>query len=131
MYIYNSFIDKEFIYHAAAASKAHQSRLTLCNPIEGCPPGSSVHRILQARIPEWVAISFSTLYHTIHLFKVCDLRAFNVFMELDNLHHNQFSNIFDPPKRNTSLLAVTPHFPGTCLCHPYQQHAGTNCFLNL
>ena len=35
------------------------SRVQLCDPIDGSPPGSSVHRILQARIPEWVAISFS------------------------------------------------------------------------
>ena len=32
---------------------------TLCNPMDGSPPGSSVHRILQARVLEWVAISFS------------------------------------------------------------------------
>ena len=32
---------------------------TLCNPIDGSPPGSSVHGILQARIVEWVVISFS------------------------------------------------------------------------
>ena len=36
-----------------------QSCLTLCDPIECRPPGSSVHEILQARILEWVAISFS------------------------------------------------------------------------
>ena len=33
--------------------------LTLCNPMDCSPPGSSVHGILQARILEWVAISFS------------------------------------------------------------------------
>ena len=33
--------------------------LTLCNPMDSSPPGSSVHRILWARILEWVAISFS------------------------------------------------------------------------
>ena len=32
---------------------------TLCNPVDYCPPGSSIHGILQARILEWVAISFS------------------------------------------------------------------------
>ena len=32
---------------------------TLCNPVDCSPPGSSVHGILQARILEWVAISFS------------------------------------------------------------------------
>ena len=36
-----------------------QSCLTLCNPMNCSPPGSSVHGILQARILEWVAISFS------------------------------------------------------------------------
>ena len=36
-----------------------QSCLTLCNPMDCSPPGSSVHGILQARILEWVAISFS------------------------------------------------------------------------
>ena len=36
-----------------------QSCLDLCNPMDCSPPGSSVHEILQARIPEWVAISFS------------------------------------------------------------------------
>ena len=36
-----------------------QSCLTLCSPADYSPPGSSVHGIFQARIPEWVAISFS------------------------------------------------------------------------
>ena len=38
-----------------------QSWLTLCDPINCTPPGSSVHGISQARILEWVAISFSKL----------------------------------------------------------------------
>ena len=44
---------------AAAAAKSHQSCLTLCDPIDGCPTGSSVPGILQARTLEWVAIFFS------------------------------------------------------------------------
>jgi len=44
---------------AAAAAKSLQSWLTLCNPIDGSPPGSAVPGILQARTLEWVAISFS------------------------------------------------------------------------
>ena len=44
---------------AAAASKSRQLCLTLCNPIDGSPPGSPVPGILQARTLEWVAISFS------------------------------------------------------------------------
>ena len=44
---------------AAAAAKSLQSFLTLSDPIDGSPPGSSVPGILQARTLEWVAISFS------------------------------------------------------------------------
>ena len=44
---------------AAAAAKLLQSCLTLCDPIDGSPPGSLVPGILQARTLEWVAISFS------------------------------------------------------------------------
>ena len=43
----------------AAAAKSLQSCPTLCNPIDGSPPGSPVPGILQARTLEWVAISFS------------------------------------------------------------------------
>ena len=43
---------------AAAAAKSRQSCPTLCDPIDGSPPGSSVLGILQARTLEWVAISF-------------------------------------------------------------------------
>ena len=42
-----------------AAAKSHQSCPTLCDPIDGSPPGSPVPGILQARTLEWVAISFS------------------------------------------------------------------------
>ena len=45
----------------SAAAKSLQSCLTLCDPIDGSPPGSSVPGILQARVLEWVAISFSSL----------------------------------------------------------------------
>ena len=43
----------------AAAAKSLQSCLTLCDPIDGSPLGSSVPGILQARVLEWVAIAFS------------------------------------------------------------------------
>ena len=46
---------------AAAAAKELQPCLTLCDPIDGTPPGSSVPGILQEKILEWVAISFSTI----------------------------------------------------------------------
>ena len=42
----------------SVAAKLLQSCLTLCDPIDGSPPGSPVPGILQARALEWVAISF-------------------------------------------------------------------------
>ena len=47
---------------AAAAAKSLQSCPTLCDPIDGIPPGSPVPGILQARTLEWVAISFSNFW---------------------------------------------------------------------
>ena len=44
---------------AAAAAKSLQSCPTLCDPIDGSPPGSPVPGILEAKTLEWVAISFS------------------------------------------------------------------------
>ena len=44
---------------AAAAAKSLQSCPTLCDPIDGSPPGPAVPGILQARTLEWVAISSS------------------------------------------------------------------------
>ena len=47
---------------AAAAAKLVQLCPTLCDPIDGSPPGSSVPGVFQARILEWVAISFSNAW---------------------------------------------------------------------
>ena len=47
---------------AAAAAKSLQSCPTLCDLIDGSPPGSTVPGILQARTMEWVAISFSNAW---------------------------------------------------------------------
>ena len=46
----------------AAAAKLLQSRPTLCDPIDGSPPGSSIPGILQVRTLEWVAMSFSNAW---------------------------------------------------------------------
>jgi len=48
------------VLHTTATAKSLQSCPTLCDPIEGSPPGSPVPGILQARTLEWVAISFSS-----------------------------------------------------------------------
>ena len=57
-------VDNSISEHAAAAAaKSLQLCSTLCDPIDGSPPGSSLPGILQARILEWVAISFSLNRH--------------------------------------------------------------------
>ena len=79
---------------AAAAAKSLQSCPTLCDPLDSSPPGSSVHRILQARILEAIILTlirlfsimeFSSLTHpkipvkytpTIHPFFLCLLILF-------------------------------------------------------
>ena len=50
------------LYGDTAAAKSLQSCPTLCDPIDGSPPGSTVPGILQARTLEWVAISFSSAW---------------------------------------------------------------------
>ena len=52
------FKNQLFPQWVAAAAKSLHTCLTLCDPIDGSPPGSSVPGIPQARILEWVAISF-------------------------------------------------------------------------
>ena len=55
--------EKDTVLHvhhaAAAAAKSLQSCPTLCDPIDGSPPGSAIPGIFQARTLEWVAVSFS------------------------------------------------------------------------
>ena len=60
MVIFKNELEKILITkHAAAADKSLQSYPTLCDPIDGSPPGSPVPGILQARTLQWVAIAFS------------------------------------------------------------------------
>ena len=65
---YTSFIKSIDGYYVLAyplkefAAKSLQSCLTLCDPIDGSPPGFSIPGILQARTLEWVAISFSNTW---------------------------------------------------------------------
>ena len=48
-------------------SEVAQSCLTLSDPMDRSPPGSSVHGIFQARVLEWGAIAFSVIYYEGHL----------------------------------------------------------------
>ena len=54
------FLSTDHKNKTETAAKSLQSGPTLCNPIDGSPPGSRVPGILQARTLEWVAISFSS-----------------------------------------------------------------------
>ena len=66
-------IMKKKVTELYAAAKSLQSCLTLCDPIDGSPPGSPVPGILQARTLEWVAISFSTAAFICILFEMAIL----------------------------------------------------------
>ena len=50
-------------FTAAAAAKSPQSCRTLCDPMDYSLPGSSIHGIFQARVLEWGAIAFSTMFY--------------------------------------------------------------------
>ena len=69
---------------AAAAAKSLQSCPTLCDPIDGSPPGSSVHRIFQARVLEWGAIAFSEV-------RLGTLNKLFVIKILDNIFKKYFN----------------------------------------
>ena len=55
----NMIFGNDKLLNTAAAAKLLQSCPTLHDPRDGSPPGTSVHGILQARVPEWGAIAFS------------------------------------------------------------------------
>ena len=56
------FISNKSLWEFRVVAKSLQSCPTLCNPIDGSPPGSPIPGILQARTLEWVAISFSNVW---------------------------------------------------------------------
>ena len=56
-----------FSVPSAAAAKSRQSCLTLCDPIDGSPPGSPVPGILQARVLEWGAVHPLPLVESFHV----------------------------------------------------------------
>ena len=58
-YIMSSYAKDCVILFSQGWSEVTQSCPTLCDPMDCSPPGSSIHGILQARVLEWVAISFS------------------------------------------------------------------------
>ena len=61
---------------AAAAAKSDQSCPTLCDPIDGSPPGSPIPGILQARTLEWGAIAFSFGY----IYKLKSIAVYKIYI---------------------------------------------------
>ena len=62
-YEWLQWVEKSLEIIPVAAAKSLQSCPTLCDPIDGLPPGSPIPGILQARTLEWVAISFSSAWN--------------------------------------------------------------------
>ena len=78
-------------------AKSLQSCLTLCDPIDGSPPGSPIPGILQARTQEWVAISFSnawkwkvkvkSLRHVyLYVINICVCSYYTLLKEKNNIN---------------------------------------------
>ena len=119
-----------------------QSCLTLCDPMDCSPPGSSIHGILQTRILEWVAISFSTGSHYLLSLVTMDEMASTHFLneksrfqvspafkgEVKSLEWNQ--NREEPTRGMQAKYAKLPQKNSKArlllrLCtwkHPYQHH---------
>ena len=80
-------------FHAAAA-KSLQSCPTLCDPIDGSPPGSPVPGILQARVLEWGAITFSGISMRIMLNLYVNLGRVDIFTVLSfSIHEHIFLHL--------------------------------------
>ena len=62
-----------FYMNPAATAKSLQSCLTLCDPMDCSIPGSSVHRIFQARVLEWGATAFSVHESYLSFKKICSI----------------------------------------------------------
>ena len=118
------YTDMTSLFAAASAAKSLQSCPTLCNPMDGSPPGSPVPGILQARTLEWVDFSFSNAWKWSH----------SVVLDPQRPHGLQPSRLlclWDFPRKSTgvgchSLLSPLLY---SCLTYlenkkviPYRQH---------
>ena len=112
---------------AIAAAKSLQSCPTLCDPIDGSPPGSHVPGILQGRTLEWVAISFSNLLDDSNVWH-------SLLQKLANALASQQSNQWGPRScvsRSAVSDSLRPHGlqPTRLLC-PWDspgKNTGVDC----
>ena len=68
--ILSNILMSSILSNTESESEVAQSCLTLCDPMDYSLPGSSVHGIFQARVLEWVAISFSRGSYNIELHQI-------------------------------------------------------------
>ena len=93
----NHSINSHYYYNAAAsAAKSLQSCLTLCDSIDGSPPGSSVPGILQARILKWVAIITMEQYKLMFEISQTWVQTFRRQLESESESHSVLSDSATP-----------------------------------
>ena len=114
----------QILKNSSSAAKSLQSCPTLCDPIDGSPPDSSVPGILQARTLEWVAISFSNAWKwkvkvkslsRVWLFATPWTAAYQAPLPKGFSRQEYWSGLplpspspnYTPPNKNTSLIPIS------------------------
>ena len=104
--------DFHFPYTVFLESEVAQSCPTLCDPVDCSPPGSSVHGILQARILEWVAISFSIqVLSSIQFFVTLWTVAIQVSLSMRFSRQEYWSGLPFPPPGYLPNPGIKPMSP--------------------
>ena len=119
----------EFLLFAATA-KLFQSCPTLCNPIDGSPPGSPIPGILQARTLEWVAISFSNAWKwkvkvkslsRVWLLAIPWTEAYQAPLSMEFSREEYWSGLPLPSPFDSLVVAKIVSHMGSTILHHYQQ----------
>ena len=145
LYLFESSARNLNIISAAAAAKSLQSCLTLWDPTDSSPPGSPVPGILQARILEWVVISFSNawkwevkvkLLSRVRLLATSWTAAYQVPPSRGFSRQEYRSgvplpspNIISNPYQNFSLRKPSPRMVDFCLETWFMFHDSCSLFL--
>ena len=108
-----------FGFAACAAAKSRQSCPTLCDSIDGSPPGSPVPGILQARTLEWVAIAFSSAWKW----------KWSCSVVSDSLrpHRRQPTRLFCPWDSSGKNTGVGCHFLLQCMKVKSESEVAQSC----
>ena len=115
--LWNSFPLVHFIELFVDAAKSLQLCPTLCDPIDGSPPGSPVPGILQARTLEWVAISFSNLWIEIDIY-VLKFIVVSVFINVSVTPFYRYDVSLRIGRRGR--YRITLGFWGTVFCYYFE-----------